>query len=140
MEGEDARTHLTREWLTKADQDLRAVDLALGAKPGLWGIAAFHSQQAAEQCLKAFLAWHDLPFRRTHNLVELLEQCAAIDTTFPSLRAAAVSLSRFAIDPRYPGAVSELSAEVAGDALQQAREVMVCVLSRLPKEIRPGGP
>jgi HEPN domain-containing protein len=28
----------------------------------------FHAQRAAEKAMKAFLAWHDVPFRKTHNL------------------------------------------------------------------------
>lgn len=137
MPREDARTNLTRQWLTKANHDMRAAVLAAGAEDGLWDIAAFHSQQAAEKALKAFLAWRDVPFRRTHNLVELLEQCEAVDPAFTSLRAAAEFLTKFAIDPRYPGAASEPDAESASDALQPARNVMHFVLSRLPEEVQP---
>ncbi len=32
--------------------------------------------------MKAFLAWHDRPFRKTHNLIEIGEQCAAIDVYY----------------------------------------------------------
>jgi HEPN domain-containing protein len=56
MSPEDARTHLTREWLTKASHDLRGATLASSAQAALWDIAAFHAQQAAEKALKAFLA------------------------------------------------------------------------------------
>jgi hypothetical protein len=31
----------------------------------------FHSQQAAEKALKGFLTWHDVPFRRVHELDQL---------------------------------------------------------------------
>jgi HEPN domain-containing protein len=137
MPREDARTHLTRQWLTKANHDLRAAVLASGTEEELWDIAAFHSQQAAEKALKAFLAWHDVPFRRTHNLVELLEECEAVDVAFASLRAAAEFLTRFAIDPRYPGAASEPDVETLKDALQRARDMMLFVLSKLPEEVRP---
>ena len=85
MPREDARTSLTRQWLTKADHDLRAAVLAAREPNELWDIAAFHSHQAAEKALKAFLAWRDVPFRRTHNLVELLEECEVVDTAFASL-------------------------------------------------------
>jgi HEPN domain-containing protein len=36
--------------------------------PALFGAAVFHCQQAAEKALKGFLAWHDTPFRKTHDL------------------------------------------------------------------------
>jgi hypothetical protein len=32
---------------------------------------AFHAQQAAEKALKAFLAFHDEPFRKTHGIEEI---------------------------------------------------------------------
>jgi len=64
MPREDARTHLTRQWLTKASRDMRAALLALSAQDELWDIAAFHSQQVAEKALKAFLAWHNMPSAR----------------------------------------------------------------------------
>lgn len=37
----------------------------------LWADIVFHSRQAAEKAMKAFLAWHDAPFRKTHNIEEL---------------------------------------------------------------------
>ncbi len=137
MPREDARTHLTRQWLTKASHDMRAAVLGLSAQDELWDIAAFHSQQVAEKALKAFLAWHNVPFRQTHNLVELLEQCEAVDAAFASLRAPAEFLTRFAVDPRCPGMAPEPDAEIAEDALQRARDVMLFVLAQLPREVQP---
>jgi hypothetical protein len=32
--------------------------------------ALFHSQQTAEKALKGFLTWHDIAFRRVHELGE----------------------------------------------------------------------
>jgi len=43
----------------------------LEADAPLPGVAAFHAQQAAEKSLKAFLYWHEVPFRKTHELEEL---------------------------------------------------------------------
>lgn len=137
MPCEDPRTHLARQWLRKASRDVRAAELGLSAQDELWDIVAFHSQQATEKALKGFLAWHNVPFRRTHNLVELVEQCEAIDAAFAALRVPAQLLTRFAVDPRYPGAAPEPDAETAEDALQRAREVMRFVLAYLPPEVHP---
>lgn len=137
MPREDARTHLARQWLSKARRDLRAAELALSAQDDLWDGVAFHSQQVAEKALKGCLAWQNVPFRRTHSLVELVEQCEAEDAAFTTLRAPAAFLSRFAVDPRDPGAALEPDAEVADDALQRARDVMRFVLARLPPGVRP---
>ena len=75
----------TRAWLTKALMDLRAAEHLLQAVPPLLGSVVFHSQQTGEKALKAFLAWHDEPFRKTHNLEELGRQVLAFDTTLQPL-------------------------------------------------------
>jgi hypothetical protein len=79
MPPEDAQLEDTRAWLAKAELDLRAADLELGApQAGLWGDVAFHAQQAAEKALKALLALHDEPFRKTHRIEELGQACMEI--------------------------------------------------------------
>jgi len=56
--------------------DLRTAAHQLTAAPPFTGDAVFHAQQAAEKSLKGFLAWHDVPFRKTHDLAEIGRQCA----------------------------------------------------------------
>jgi hypothetical protein len=49
MPPDDARLENARAWLARAELDLRAADLELGApQAGLWCDVAFHAQQAAE--------------------------------------------------------------------------------------------
>lgn len=42
-----------RQWLDKADKDLRAGYIVLKNDRSLCGVASFHAQQAAEKYLKA---------------------------------------------------------------------------------------
>jgi hypothetical protein len=35
--------------------------------------------------MKGFLAWHDQPFRKTHDLAEPGRQCAAVDASLEPL-------------------------------------------------------
>lgn len=42
----------TPQWLAKADEDIRAVEL-LHLAGGLWSMATYHLQQAAEKYIKA---------------------------------------------------------------------------------------
>ena len=79
---DSAREEDVRAWLEKAVDDLRTAAQVLTADPPITSAVAFHAQQACEKSLKAFLAWHDRPFRKTHNLEEIGEACLAID---PSL-------------------------------------------------------
>jgi hypothetical protein len=88
--GDPVRAADTRAWLARARDDLRGAEIDLAASPPLLGDAAFHCQQAVEKALKVFLAWHDRPFRKTHDLVELGAECVAIDPALePHLRGTA---------------------------------------------------
>jgi uncharacterized protein YdhG (YjbR/CyaY superfamily) len=81
MQPDPARVAETREWFAKAALDLRAAEFEFTAVPPLTADIAFYAQQLAEKALKGFLTWHDQPFRKTHNLVEIGQQCVAIDAT-----------------------------------------------------------
>jgi HEPN domain-containing protein len=86
---------------------LRGADVDLAAVPPLIGDAAFHCQQAAEKALKAFLTWRDVPFRKTHDLAEIGQQCIAVDRSLEALCRSAEGLTTFAWIFRYPGEPEE---------------------------------
>jgi hypothetical protein len=94
-------------------------------------------QCTAEKSLKAFLSWHGIPFRKTHNLVELGGACCQIDQSLEPLLRRAAPLTEYAWKFRYPGDPSEATAEEASSALGAAREVFESVLGRLPSNVRP---
>ena len=89
-----------REWLDRAELDLRLAERALRIPPALAGGAAYHAQQAAEKALKAFLAAHNAPFPHTHNLSLLLPPCQVLDTGFTQFSSVAAELTPFAIQLR----------------------------------------
>jgi HEPN domain-containing protein len=123
-----------RDWMARARQDLLAAQVLLEALQPLGDVAVFHCQQAAEKALKGFLAWHDAPFRKTHEIEELGQACERIDGTLVELVRRAVDLTPFAWRFRYPGEVSAPSREDAEDALTVARDVYSSIASRLPAE------
>ena len=92
-----------RGWLSKARKDLATAEYELRADPPFADDIVFHSQQAAEKSLKAFLSWHRIPFRKTHNLVELGESCCHIDQALEPLLRRAAPLTEYAWKFRYPG-------------------------------------
>lgn len=67
----DVRTLEVRGRLLRASEDLRVGKHDLTARPPLCNDVAFHAQQCAEKAMKAFLVYHERPFRKTHNLTEL---------------------------------------------------------------------
>ena len=56
-----ARIAETREWLSKAQIDLRAADHDRTANPPITADMVFHAQQVVEKTLKAFLCWCEVP-------------------------------------------------------------------------------
>jgi len=127
----------TRAWLARARDDLRGAEIDLSASPPLLGDAAFHCQQAVEKTLKAFLTWHDRPFRKTHDLVELGAECVAIDAGLePDLRGTA-PLTEYAWRYRYPGDPVDPHESEVRRALDRARDVFVLIVARVPAEAHP---
>jgi HEPN domain-containing protein len=138
MAPDEARTEDVRAWLQKAALDLRAAEHAMAApEASLRSDVVFHAQQAAEKSFKAFLAWHDVPFRKTHNLEELGHACVSIDATLHATADRAAALTEYAWKFRYPGEPGEPSREEADEALNTAREVFEVLASRLPKNVQP---
>jgi HEPN domain-containing protein len=137
MQADPGRIAETREWLSRAALDLRAAEFHFTADSPLTADIVFHCQQLAEKSLKAFLVWHDVPFRKTHNLVELGGQCVELDPTPESPVRRAARLTEYAWRFRYPGEPEEPPEFEAREALALAREVYEAVLSRLPEAAHP---
>jgi len=127
----------TRAWLEKAALDLRSARADLSASPPIRGDALFHCQQAVEKALKAWLTWRDRPFRKTHDLGELGTHGAALDASLEPLLREAAPLTEYAWQFRYPGEVSEPTAEETTAGLDVAERVVAAVAGRLPPEARP---
>jgi len=63
---------LVRQWLQKADNDLKtARHTLLIADDCPCDTVCFHAQQCVEKCLKAILVCSQTPFGKTHDLEEL---------------------------------------------------------------------
>ena len=117
MQHDSVRLGDTRVWLIKARKDLRSAEHGLIASPPLLEDVLFHCQQAAEKALKGFLTWHDIPFRKTHSLEEIGQQCITIDPTMRKLLDRVVPLTEYAWKFRYPGKVEEPTNKETNDAL-----------------------
>ena len=116
---------------------MRAAEFEFEAKPPLLTDIVFHSQQLAEKTMKAFLTWHDVPFRKTHDLAELSQQCIEIDASLEQVSKAVERLTVYAWEFRYPGERVGPPRAEAEMSLGQARALHVAVLSRVPTAVRP---
>ena len=124
----------TRAWLAKAFDDLESA-LVL-ANAGLQGTALYHCQQSAEKSLKAFLTWHNQPFRKTHNLKELGEPCYRIDPALEETASDAHALTDYAWKLRYPGELYVVEEGELEAMMALAANVLREIQSRLPAEAR----
>jgi HEPN domain-containing protein/predicted nucleotidyltransferase len=147
MEAAERRAALARTWLARASEDLEMARLATRAERPLLASAVYHCQQAFEKALKGFLAWHDQPLRKTHELQELVGLCAEIDPDFERLLEPAGVVSPYAFKFRYPSVDSEgvlllePSEPSRGETergLALAEEAVQFVLGRLPQVSHPG--
>jgi len=65
---------LTLEWAQKAEGDHAAAQcLAQTPLATHEDAICFHAQQCTEKCLKAWLQEANIPFRKSHDLEELLD-------------------------------------------------------------------
>ncbi|HWC14124.1 MAG TPA: HEPN domain-containing protein [Actinomycetota bacterium] len=69
-------------------------------------IFGFHAQQAVEKYLKAVLATDQEKPERTHDLDVLIEQCRRSGHAYPEDLREVADLSRYAVQERYPLAVT----------------------------------
>lgn len=138
MPPEETRKKITVKWLEKCAKDLDVGRLLLEKGEAYFDFACFHSQQCAEKAVKAFLVWHNIPFRKIHDLVSLGALCLPIDSTLEeTLRTTAV-LSRYAVDARYPGEDGEeYTKEQTKEALIMAELVLKEIAKRLPADMHP---
>jgi HEPN domain-containing protein len=120
--------HKVRQWLEFADEDLRlarhGLTMTIASPP--YRLIAYHAQQCAEKCLKAYLVLRRVDFPYTHNLAHLLDLCAAHASWADSLRDAE-ELTPFAITARYPGEDEEVTREEAVRAIDVADRVRTIV-------------
>ena len=113
-----------RQWLAYAEEDLRLAMHAMAMPPAERParLVAYHAQQCAEKCLKAYLVCHGVDFPYTHNISTLLELCSDYADWPLSLRDAE-ELTDYAITTRYPGEAAEVTDAEAHRAVELARQV-----------------
>ena len=137
MPADPQKTADTKAWLVKAQRDLVTVDQILDHDNPMLDPVVYHCQQAGEKALKGFLFWHDTPFRKTHDLAELLAQCVAIDITLGVLEETATFLTPLGVQFRYPSDILEPPLAEAQEAFEHAKALLAELVKRLPSEVAP---
>ena len=111
------------QWLRFADEDLNMASDALSCgRSRSYRLIAYHAQQCAEKCLKAYLVFHSEDFPYTHNIRRLLKLCGKHAAWTQDIKEAE-ELTPYAITTRYPGEDAEVTEAEANEAIKIARRV-----------------
>ena len=87
--------------LASAQQDCAALQV-LAISPGIGdAVVGFHAQQSIEKSLKAVLSARGIEFRRTHDLVSLLDLLQDHQVTAPPAADWLDELNPYAVEARY---------------------------------------
>ena len=108
------------KWFKNAENDLTAIKILLTNEDMPADVCCFHSQQAAEKYLKAYLVSKNIKFPKTHDLELLIKLAAKENLIFLSIHKAGLALLNYGIAPRYPDEMDDLSKEDAKTAYTNA--------------------
>ena len=139
---EQVKWDFVQQWLDKARKDLAASEVLLKEEFEDYENVGFHSQQAAEKFVKAFLVRHQIEFPKSHDMALLRQLVARIDPRLAEKLAIADSLTPYGVEFRYPGdlpSVSRTEGEKALRAAEQARELISRSLKSYLDTGRPVG-
>jgi len=123
------------QWLKFVNDDIRSAEILL--REAIFNMVCFHSQQAVEKSLKAFLRHHNENIPFIHILEELCKRCVKIDQAFSQLVDDCMALDIFYQPTRYPeaptGSLPEgmPNKEQAEETLQKAKNVFEFVHQRI---------
>lgn len=96
----DKESLYSRDWFTKADNDLRAAEVLLSASN--LQSASFHIQQTIEKYLKGYLLCKGWRLRRIHELDALLDEAVLYNPDMERFRALCETATEYYIEDRYP--------------------------------------
>ena len=95
-------TQSHEEWLLISEEEIKLAKKAILGDDIIVIPTVFLAQQAAEKAFKAYLTSVGMPFRKTHDLVDLLERCMERDAEFEYLLDLALNLNPYVSRCRYP--------------------------------------
>ena len=120
-----------RQWLDKAEEDLKAAEILLEGGLEDFDSVGFHAQQAAEKFIKAVLVRHQIPFPKSHSIAFLLGLVAQANKRLAEELSGAESLTPYGVEFRYPGESEPVSREQGLRAIQLAQQAREQIHSHL---------
>jgi HEPN domain-containing protein len=126
------KADLVNNWILKADKDLTSAEHELTfGDDAVTETICFHSQQAAEKFLKAYLVYLEISFTKTHEIGELITHCELKDNEIGALKEEVDILTDYAVTVRYPDDFYLPEIEEAKEAYDLAIKVRDYILSKI---------
>jgi HEPN domain-containing protein len=111
-----SKIDIVKGWLDKSERDLAVAKRELEMPNPYTDIVCFHSQQAVEKIMKAYLIYMDIEFQKTHDIEDLVIQAGKKDEEILKFKDEGVELTVFAVESRYP--------EFSDPSLQDTKEII----------------
>jgi HEPN domain-containing protein len=108
------------EWLLHAESDLTYAKLGQAEPAILRNQVTFHAEQAAEKAFKAALVHAAVEFPKTHDLQTLLLLLRNSGISVGQEIEQAATLTRFAVEARYPAEIEPITSEEVTQAIELA--------------------
>lgn len=128
---EEIRDEFVRQWLLKAEEDLNAAKSLLTYGTTFLSTVCFHSQQAAEKFLKAYLTFRQVEFPKTHDIDEILDLIAPVNNKLSESLRDTIVLTNYGVGVRYPSEFPNVTSSDAKQAIQMAEKVRGLILELL---------
>jgi len=110
-------------WIVKAEHDLVTAERTLSMDDPPTDTPCFHAQQAVEKSFKAFLTFKHVEFKRTHDLLVLLDMVGKFTEQFVCFREMLADMNSYSVETRYPMDGIDPSMDEASQAVQTARQI-----------------
>ena len=121
---------VANEWLNIANLDFESAKFLMNMNDTPFPIVCYHSQQAIEKYLKAYLAFCGNEILKTHDLLMLNKKCEEYDSSFKNIYEECLETSDYAVHTRYPF-YDELTKNDALLAIKCAEKVKDFVISKI---------
>jgi HEPN domain-containing protein len=126
---------IVEEWFQKADEDYGFASSVIEDSP-YYAQICFHYQQAAEKYLKAFIVFHELEFKKIHDLVVLLNICCSKEPSLSELEENCNFLNGFYNDTRYP---VHLFTNYTKEEALKAQQAALNIANTIKEQLKKGG-
>lgn len=112
------------EWLRRARSNLARAKADRNVAGVLYEDLCFDAQQAAEKAVKAVLVKRQIPFPKTHDIIDLLTLLQRGSVDAPEEIMQAGILTEYAVGTRYPGLSEDVTEEEYLEAVELAERIL----------------